>query len=248
MSIKLTAFIAAILLTVTVSAQFKKGTRMPGMTVGSILFNSGSADITYPAPTLGITSKTTSFSAAVSPSMGWFISEHTVLGVALNINPSTIKTTYEGSNGNTFQQDKATAFNIGIGGFARNYFSSASSFIPFGQFGLNAGISNRNTDGFFIASSNAYKDSYDGKSSGGFFVNAALSLGATKLLTPHTGLDFYAGYNFSYNKNTYKTTTLRDIDNNGSIETTSVNEPTTKFTNHGFMIGIGFQVFLDPRK
>ena len=63
-----------------------------------------------------------------------------------------------------------------------------------------------------------------------------------------TGLDFYAGYNFSYNKNTFKRTTLRDNGNDGSVDERSENETTTKFTNHGFIIGVGFQVFLKGKK
>jgi hypothetical protein len=63
-----------------------------------------------------------------------------------------------------------------------------------------------------------------------------------------TGLDFYIGYNFSYNKNTLKKTTLRDDGNNGTIDSRGENETTTKFTNHGFLLGVGFQVFLKGKK
>ena len=181
--------------------------------------------------------------------MGWFISDKTAAGVSLSVNPLNTKTTYE-ANGNTFQQDKSNTFNIGIGGFARNYFNASSSFMPFGQFSTNLGISSAKTSGFFYGGSGptAYKTTYDGKSSGGFFANISLSLGMTKLLSPHTGLDIFAGYTFSYNKTTFKTTTQRDDGNNGSIDLTTVSEPTTKFTNHGVMLGVGFQIFLDQGK
>jgi hypothetical protein len=243
MSLKLIALLPAVLITVVVSAQFKKGTRMAGATIGNIFLNSGSSDVSFPPPTQGYTANNTSFGLSLSPSLGWFINEHTAVGVSFAINPSKNKITFE-NGGNTFQKDESTSFNIGIGGFARNYFSTSSSFIPFGQFSLNAGISSQKANGFFIAGSNAYKTTYDGKSSGGFFTNAALSLGMTKLLNPHTGLDIYAGYNFSYTKSKYKTTTLRDDLNNGSIDLTTVSEPETKFTSHGFMVGVGFQIFL----
>jgi len=223
---------------------------MAGADVGSIFFTSGTADVSYPAPTVGYTSKTTSFGVSIAPSMGWFISDNTAIGVLLNINPSSNKTTYE-SGGNTYQQDKVSIFNIGIGGFARNYFSSeGSSFRPFGQLSLNFGFNSQQSDGFFYggSGSSAYKLTYDGKSSGGFFFNAALALGMTKMLSAHTGLDFFAGYNFSHNKNTYKTVTQRDDGNNGSIELTYESNPTTNFSSHGVVLGVGFQVFLDPRK
>ena len=223
---------------------------MVGANVGSLFFNAGTADVSFPAPTTGYTSRTTSFGVSITPSMGWFISDNTAVGVLLNINPSSNKTTYE-AGGNTYQQDKVSIFNIGFGGFARNYFSSgSSSFKPFGQLSLNLGFSSQRSDGFFYggSGSSAYKETYDGKSSGGFFFNAALALGMTKMLNAHTGLDIFAGYNFSSNKHTYKTVTLRDDGNNGSIDVTYEKNPTTNFSNHGVVLGVGFQIFLEPRK
>ena len=250
MQIKIAFFIPVFfVVSLPANAQFKKGMRMAGASLGSIFFNSGTGDVSYPAPTLGFTSKTTSFGVNLAPTMGWFITDHTAVGISLNINPTSNKTTYEGG-GTTYQEDKVNGFNFGFGGFARNYFKSSSSFMPFGQFGINMGISSQKTEGFFYGGSGpgAYKITYDGKSSGGFFANAGLVLGMTKMITPHTGLDVSFGYSYSYNKNTYKTTTLRDDGNNGSIDLTSESNPTTKYTNHGVVLGVGFQIFLDARK
>jgi len=115
--------------------------------------------------------------------MGWFISDRTAIGATLNINPTKSKTSLE-SGGNTFQRDESRDFNFGIGAFARNYFATGSSFLPFGQAALNFGFTGKKTEGMYIAPSNAYKTTYDGKSSGGSFANATLSLGMTKLLNP----------------------------------------------------------------
>lgn len=241
-----TAFL--LLFSGPLSAQFKKGDRMAGATVGTVLFNSGTADISV-AQIGSNTSKVTSYNISINPSLGWFISEKTAVGASLNINPTGNKTTYEQS-GSTYQSDKSTSFNIGAGGFVRHYLGSSGGLLPFGQLGINLGISNLKTEGFFYGGSGAtaYKSSYDGSSSGGFFLNSTLQAGMTKLLNDHTGLDFYIGYNFSYSKNTFKRTTLRDDGNNGSIDSRAENETTTKFTNNGFMIGVGFQVFLKGKK
>lgn len=221
---------------------------MYGASVGNIFFTSGSAD--QKVVSVGSLSyQTNNFGIAISPSIGWFISEKTAVGAVLNINPTSQKTTYE-SNGNTFQKDQSNNFNIGLGGFARYYFGSSNSFMPYSQFGLNAGINTAKTEGFFYGGSGAtaYKETYDGKSSGGFFVNTALHIGMTKMVGETTGLDIFAGYNFSYNKNTFKTTRLRDDGNNGSIEQRGENETITNFTSHGAVLGIGFQVFLIGKK
>jgi hypothetical protein len=233
---------------IAVNAQFAKGDKMVGATVASIVFNSGNTDITTASIGNG-TSKITNYSVSISPQLGWFISEKTAVGVTLNINPNGQKTTYQG-NGNTYQSDKSTAFNIGIGGFVRNYFSGKAAWMPFGQFGLNGGISNLKTDGFFYYDPPVpyYKYTYSGNSSGGVFINSALDLGLTKMMGDNAGLDIFIGYNFSYDKNTFKRTKLDYLTSTDNNPTTEKNETTNKFTNHGFALGVGFQVFLRGKK
>lgn len=173
--------------------------------------------------------------------MGWFISEHTVIGALLNLYYNHDKT-FDESGGTTFDRNTSNTFNIGIGGFARNYFNSSGSVLPFGQFNLNFGTGSSSKNGFYYIGSDKY--TYDGKSSGNFYINSGLAFGITKMLNAHTGLDFFGGYTYSYNKNTFKTTTQVT----GSTNQTNISEPTQKFTNHGFSIGAGFQIFLEGRK
>jgi len=245
-------FIAVILVLLLINqdinAQFTKGDKMVGATIGNVFYNSGTQDASSP-PIGSTTGKVTGFGLNISPSLGWFISDKTAAGFSFTLNPASQKTSFE-ENGSTFQKDKVKTFSVGIGGFVRNYFSNKGNFLPFGQANLLAGISSRNTDGFFYGGSGptVYKETYEGKSSGGFFTNASLNLGVTKMVGENAGLDFSIGYNFSYAKNTVKTIRLRDDLINGSIDVTSENETTTKFTNHGFMLGVGFQVFLKGKK
>jgi hypothetical protein len=238
--------ILLLLVSITLNAQFKKGMRMAGASVGSAFFNSGESDYSYPPPTTGYTSNSNNFGVTLNPSMGWFVSDNTAIGALLNFGYTHQKTFAKAANGNIFNRDISNSFNIGIGGFARNYFKSSGTMMPFGQFNLNGGIGSTSNNGFYFINND--KSSYDGKSSGDFFINTGVALGVTKMLNVHTGLDLFVGYNYSYNKRTFKTTTLTDLDNNGSVDQTAVSEPTQKFTNHGVSIGAGFQVFLDKRK
>lgn len=233
---------------IAINAQFAKGDRMVGASVASVFFNSGNADISVASIGNNI-SKITSYGVSLTPNIGWFISEKTAIGATLNINPNGQKTTYE-ENSNTYQSDKSNGFNIGVGGFVRNYFSGNSAWMPFGQFGLNGGISNLKTDGFFYYKSGVpyYKYTYTGNSSGGLFINSALVLGLTKMFGDNAGLDFFIGYNYSYNKTTFKRTILYYATSTDNNPTTGKNESTTKFTNHGFQLGLGFQVFLKGKK
>ena len=237
--------IGLLLVSITMNAQFKKGMRMVGASVGSGFFNSGKSDYSYPPPTTGYASNSNNFGIMFNPSMGWFISDNTAIGALLNFGYNHQKTFSEAS-GTTYKKDISNSFNIGIGGFARNYFKSSGTMMPFGQFNLNFGIGSSSNNGFYFINSD--KGTYDGKSSGDFFINTGIALGLTKMLNEHTGLDFFVGYSYSYNKRTMKTTTLTDFNNNGSVDQTSVSEPTLKFTNHGVTIGVGFQVFLDKGK
>ena len=122
--------------------------------------------------------------------------------------------------------------------------------IGFGQFGFNLGINSLKTEGFFYGGSGttAYKSSYEGSASGGFFANTSLQGGFTRMVGENAGLDFTLGYIYAYNKNTFDKTTLRDNGNDGTIEETLKNETTTKYSNHGFFLNLGFQVFLRKKK
>jgi len=231
-----------------VSAQFSKGTRMIGATIASGFFSSG--DATHRVTDIGSTSsKLNAYELKLSPSLGWFLSQNTAVGISFNLNPGGEKVTFQ-ENGTTFQKDETRKFTISIGGFARNYFKSTGSFLPFGQFGFDLGITSQNAEGFFYGGTggNVYREAYSSKSSAGFAANATLTLGVTKMMGSQTGLDLFIGYNYSNNKITMNTSTTRDEGNDGSIEETGTQETVSQLSNHRFIIGVGFQVFLSRAK
>jgi hypothetical protein len=229
-------------------AQFTKGDRMVGSSVSSIVYNSGSSDITV-SQVGNSKSTNNNYNIMINPSMGWFLSDKTVVGALLNVNPTGSKVTFE-ERGSTFQSDKTNSFNIGLGGFIRHYLNTSGSLYPFGQFGFNVGISSLKTEGFFYYNPSAalYKHTYSGSSSGGFFANASIQGGVSKMVGETAALDFFLGYNYGYNKNTFTRTTLYYLSSTDTSPTTGTNETTTKFTNHGFLLGVGFQVFLRKKK
>jgi hypothetical protein len=230
------------------NAQFNKGDRMVGVSVGAISYNSGKAVYSYPPQTTGYTTHSSNFGLSLTPNYGWFVNESTVIGATFILGYTHSEYFKEDeSNGNTFEKDESNNFNIGIGSFARKYFSSSGKFYPFGQAGVNFGITSSDSKGFYFINQDKY--SYDSKSSGGFFANAGLVLGFTRLLGKNAGLDFSVGYNFSYTKSDPKTTTQIDFANNGSIDQTNLDDPMAlKYTNHGVLLSIGFQIFLEKQK
>jgi hypothetical protein len=231
------------------NAQFTKGDKIVGASLASAFFNTGTAE--QSVTSIGsVTAKISGFGISFSPSLGWFISEKTAVGVMVNINSIEDKAAYQGNNGYTFQKDKSNTSNIGIGGFVRNYFGNSGSLLPFGQLNINGGISNLKKEGFLYlgASPVVDKETYTTKSSGGTFFNAGVNAGFTKMIGENAGLDFFLGYTFSKTKNTIKKIKLIDENNDGSINITEENETTTRLTNHGFQFGIGFQIFLTAKK
>ena len=233
-----------LLVSITVNAQFKKGDKMAGASIGSILFNTGNSDITVTSAGSN-KSVSNNYSISIIPLMGWFLTGSTAVGFTANLNPYGQKNIYK-QNGITFQSDKASGFNIGAGGFIRSYFKKTGKFLPFGQAGVNLGITNFKTEGFFYGGSgaSAYKQTYTGNSSGGFYANGSIGAGITKMMGENAGLELFIGYSYSYTNNKFKRTTLFDDGNNGTIDSSSETETTTKSTNHGFMISLGFQIFL----
>jgi hypothetical protein len=226
----------------SLQAQFAKGMRMPGISLGSAFFNSGKTEYTPTSPnTNGYTSNINSGGFSLSPSLGWFVSNDMVAGAQLIAGYNYDKNIDE-QNDVTFRKNIYKTFNAGLGAFVRKYFITSGSYIPFAQANVSGGIGSTSSEGFLYATN--YKETYTGKSSGDFFANAGINLGVTKMLNDHVGIDIYAGYLYSYNKRTFKTTTKRDLDYNGSIDEEGVEETTIKKNNHGFTVGIGFQVFL----
>lgn len=235
----------SVLYAATGFGQFQQGDKMVGTTVFSSFYNSGSSE-QGTGGAVNTTSRVKSYGITVSPAIGWFISDQLVLGATVNINPAGDKTTYESAGGITFQSQTQNRFNVGIGGFARKYIGSSKTILPFIHGGFNLGASTASSEGFFYGGTGPglYKETYTGKSPAGFFTNAVVNGGITKMLGPNAGLDLFIGYNYSYSKNTFTTVRLFDQGNNGSIDNRFESKTTTKFSNHGVILGIGFQVFL----
>jgi hypothetical protein len=216
---------------------------MAGTSIATGLYSSGNSDLSGPnQPSVSQDNK--SFSLQLTPSLGWFISENTVLGASALVSVSNQKAT-NSSGGVTYKEDKLNNVDFGLGGFARYYFNTTASLRPFAHFQLTAGSGSTTSDGFYYytAGTATVKQTYEGRSKGRFFYNAGLNAGFTKMVGANAGLDLFAGYLYSFNKRTTKTTAITDH-TDPSMDLRSEYETDVEFTGHGFTFGIGFQVFL----
>lgn len=226
-------------------SQFQKGMRVPGLTVGSAFFNSGSVEYTSPPPTDGYKSNTNSLGFDLLPSLGWFISDRTVIGGRVLLGYRYDKYLDE-SNNVSFRKKEERNFSAGVGVFLRNYFNTTGRFIPFTQVNIDGGIGNTTTEGYNYTQT--YREAFNGKSSGDFFARAGLMVGVTRMIGKHTGIDLSAGYMYSYDKDEFRIDSERDIDFDGTIDETGISSLTSKSRNHGFTLSAGIQVFLPKRE
>ena len=208
-------------------------------------FNSGKNESQFSNPDLSFTSNTNFLGIDLSPNIGWFISGKMAAGMRLT-GGYLYEKYIDTETGITFRKKENTSSSFTLGGFVRNYFSTSGSFYPFAQVNLDAGILSSTSEGFNYTT--IYKETFKGKSSGGFIGKAGLLAGATRMLNPHVGIDLFAGYTFTHTKIKVKTITNRDIDFDGDNDETATETVTNTSNNHGFTIGVGFQVFLTRNK
>ena len=226
------------------TAQFSKGSWVPGLSVGTAFFNSGTVEYTVPPPTAGYTSSTNSLGFSLTPSMGYFVSSKTMIGGRL-VAGFTYDKYIDDANNVTFRKKEDRSSQWGLGLFARQYLGESSRYLPFAQIQIDGGISPAKVEGFNYTST--YRESYTGKGKGNMFFNAGLQLGLTRMLNENLGLDFSAGYLFSHKKTRTVTNTDRDINFDGSIDEMIQSDLTANSNNHGFSLQVGIWVLLGKK-
>ena len=235
------------LFTLIGNAQTEKGRKMVGFSIGSVFFNNGSTERSNE-----ITSSTIendNFGINLTPSIGWFISDDLVIGFSPTISYSKQKQVGTGTNGNTFLNDELTQYSIGIGGFGRYYFKGSNKNLRFfGQYNLSLGIAGGNNKGYEYESLGIYVDRYETKFSGGFSGNTGVNFGVSKFLNNNIAFDFYFGYNYSFSSANPKGSTVREYSDPSSPDLTQEIDFEQKFTGHNFLLGLGFQLFLDGKQ
>lgn len=244
---KLALVLAAFLIAIVTNAQFNKGDKMVGFSVGSFFYNHSSSDLSN---SLGSsTTELDEFGIALNPSIGWFVNENVVVGVAPSVTYDKQTQLGKSSNGNTYLKDESNHFGINVGGFSRYYFKGPSNNLRFfGQYNLSIGLGGGKSDGFEYERNGIYVERYNRKSSGDFMANTGVTAGLSKFVSRYTALDFYIGYDFSYTKSNPTGNTTTDYTDPGTPDTNVKIDYEQKITQHHLVFGVGFQVFLAKKK
>jgi hypothetical protein len=231
-------FIALMILSgITGAAQFKKGNRMIGATIGSGYFSSGKTVYAYPAPTTGYISFNHSWNLGFTPAFGWFVKDNAIAGVHVIANTSHQKTWNE-SSGITNREDNLHNTDFGGGIFYRYYFSTTAKANPFLHAYFIGGSGITKTNGFYYTTG---LETYNGKSSNKFFYNLGLRAGLTRMISSSAGLEASVGYIHSFTRFTTKTKAILHSSGGNII---SEYQPTQKFTGNGINLDVGLEIFL----
>lgn len=218
-------------------AQFNKGTKMLGATISSANISSGKADLTIQGTEIFNHNWDISF----TPSIGWFLNKHSVIGASIGINGSRQKYWTE-SSGVTFSENQTNVLNLGVGGFYRYYFSGAGKLVPFAHAFISGGTGDSRNQGFQngIDFNMVYENNTDNK----FFFHIGANAGVTKVFSDLIGIEASIGYLHSYTKQTVTSTTVTRTST--TISNYTSNSP-RKFNSNGVNLSIGLQFYLQKK-
>jgi hypothetical protein len=244
---KLSVVVIGLLITAAINAQFRRGDKMVGASIGTVFFNHSNTDLS--TSLLVSSTSNDNYGINFNPSLGWFVSDNIAIGIMPTVGYSKQKILGKTPTGNTFIKDESNRFNVGIGGFARYYLPGENTKARFfGQYDLSVSLGGSKRDGFEYERNGIYVDRYDYKSSGDFFANTGISLGVSKFLSNKTALDIYFGYKLSYIKSNTTGNFSRDYTNPATADETERPDYVQKLTGHNLTLGVGFQIFLDKKR
>ncbi|MBO0929928.1 outer membrane beta-barrel protein [Fibrella aquatilis] len=185
--------------------QAMKGDRLVGAQVANINFRSASG--------------TDLVSGQLSPTVGWLVSDRTVIGIGVPIYLLSFTSNNQlGGSSST----KTSIVQLGLAPFVRQYLNSGMT-RPY----LGAGLSYANT----TVSSKSGTQTFSDNSNSGLGYN--LSLGVAFFLNRHVSLDLAGIYSGDFDKN--NPATLLGSSNTNLLGSLGGNS---------FTIGVGFNIFL----
>jgi hypothetical protein len=238
--------ILCLLVSISVSAQFSKGTIFVGPTIGTNSYQSASDNLDYSSGTnnnRSISSKT--YTLTIGPQVGVFVTDHLVVGGSANVGVTDKKTntsTLLSNAATTTANTKTNTTTFTAGPFLRYYFfETLSKNMFYGQLNGNIGTGSGSSSG--NGNNNAtttYQSS--GTVNGIFTWTAGGSLGFTHFFNDFVGMDVAVGYSFNSTMNNNINTTNTKSNTTEIVTSNPNNYKETDHTN-GITLGLGFHWF-----
>jgi hypothetical protein len=238
--------ITILVVSISASAQFSKGTIFVGPTIGTNSYQSASDNLDYYSGAnnnRSISSKT--YTLTIGPQVGVFVTDHLILGGSVNVGETDKKTNTSTllANATTTQTSaKTNTTTFPAGPFLRYYFfETLSKNMFYGQVNGNLGTGSGSSSG---NGNNNATSTYQsiGTVNEIFTWTAGGSIGFTHFFSDFVGMDVAVGYSFNSTTNNNVNTTNTKSNTTEIITSTPNNYKETDHTN-GITLGLGFHWF-----
>lgn len=195
---KLILFFIASIMVLSVSAQTEKGSKLFGVSLGSLSYTNSNSKTTYSNTPTIYKSDGNSFSISVNPNVGWFINDGFVLGGGVSVSFYSSKSNSSNTGSSTTSESKSTQPSFYIGPYARYYFSGSKKGMPFiqanAQYGIYGGKSTSKTSSGASSETTTHpKGDW----------NAGATFGYEHFLSSYIGLYVSVGFNYGSSKTSY---------------------------------------------
>lgn len=237
-------FIITFLLSMPVSAQFKKGTLMLGTTVGSTTYSDAKSQYDYDNGNTTSTN-THAYTLGFGPEVGVFVSSSVVLGATLTFdfnNSNEAATNHDVNNTTSGSNDGNTTATVMLEPMVRYYFAGSPKknwFYMELHSGAGTGIGRSSGNGYTTATTSTTS----GKVSNIVNWNTGGGLGMTHFFSHRLGLDFSLGYTYSHSYSDNDNTTVTTNKSTNVLSSSTNNYSLTTATN-GVTFSVGFFRFL----
>lgn len=188
------AFVAVL----SVAAQTEKGSKLVGVSLGSISYTNSKSTTEYSNTTTVYNSDGNSFSISANPNYAWFIKDNLALGGGFSVSMYVSKSNSSNTASTTTSESKYNQPSVYVGPFVRYYLSGSKSGKPFMQanfqFGIAGGKSTSKT-------STGASSETTTKPKGDW--NAGATFGYEHFLSSYCGVFFSFGVNYGHSKTAY---------------------------------------------
>lgn len=225
----------ALLATVAMQAQNKKGNWLVGTSIGGTSISFGNSESGTVGSTNISKSDYNSFNFGIYPTLGYYVSDNVVIGTYFNIGFYSSK--YDNSNNysSNTSTSKSSYVSFGLSPYGRFYFGdNKGKGMPWAE--VNAGIS------FYPG----YKGEYTPSTGTGYKyeyqkyhpLNGGVKVGYEHFINSNIGIQYFVGYNYS----NYKYNTVYDYPSSPDITYTY------KSSSSSINFGVGLNIHLECNK
>lgn len=195
---KLLFLFVLFMMSIGLFSQVSKGSKLVGVSLGSISFTSSKSETTYSNTPTVYNSDGNSFSVSLNPNYAWFIQDNVALGGGVSVSFYNSKSTSSNSASTNTTESKYNQPSIYVGPMLRYYFGGSEKGMPFAQFNGQIGISGGKSTSTSTSSSSetTYKPKGDW--------NVGVQLGYEHFISEYVGCYASVGVNYGKSKTVYE--------------------------------------------